>query len=125
MLLCRAYAIRDYYPFWKSRNERSRAGKLLLLDPADEDVIQIFFDDNIGHGSANIVDVRDVRSGEPLAFQVGNDCRETCSNIYRHPLAQESLLQGLATAHQDILGGLFLCMVCKVLEQTGLCLALT
>ena len=70
MLPCRAYAIRDYYPFWKSRNERSRAGKLLLLDPADENVIQIFFDDNIGHGSANIVDVRDVRSGEPLAFQV-------------------------------------------------------
>ena len=56
--------------FWKSRNERSRAGKLLLLDRADPDTIQIFFDDNIGYGSAHIVDVRDASSGEPLAFQV-------------------------------------------------------
>ncbi len=68
-VLRRAYAIRDYYPFWKSRNERSRAGKLLLLDAADQDVIQIFFDDNIGHGAAHIVDVRDVLTGEGLAFQ--------------------------------------------------------
>ena len=75
---CRAYAIRDYYPFWKSRNERSRAGKLLLLDRANEDVIQIFFDDNIGHGSANIVDVRDVKSGEPLAFQVTSHQLTVC-----------------------------------------------
>ena len=72
MHLCRAYAIRDYYSFWKSRNERSRAGKLLLLDPSDEDTIQIFFDDNIGHGSANIVDARDANTGAPLAFQVSS-----------------------------------------------------
>ena len=65
----RAYAIRDYYPFWKSRNERSRAGKVLLLDPADQDTIQIFFDDNIGYGAAHIVDVRDVLTGGGLAFQ--------------------------------------------------------
>ncbi|BDA47562.1 hypothetical protein COCOBI_10-4100 [Coccomyxa sp. Obi] len=65
----RAYAIRDYYPFWKSRNERSRAGKVLLLDPTDQDTIQIFFDDNIGHGAAHIVDVRDMLTGEGLAFQ--------------------------------------------------------
>lgn len=37
---CRAIALRDFYPFWKTRNERSRAGKLLLLDPADTDTIQ-------------------------------------------------------------------------------------
>ena len=30
---------------------------------------QIFFDDNIGHTAAHIVDARDVRTGEPLAFQ--------------------------------------------------------
>lgn len=86
MLLRRAYAIRDYYPFWKSRNERSRAGKLLLLDPADDDVIQIFFDDNIGHGSANIVDVRDVRTGEALAFQVSRGDTESCTKGFLcHP----------------------------------------
>jgi hypothetical protein len=65
----RALAWRDYYPFWKSRNERSRAGKLLLLDTTDEDTMQIFFDDNIGHGSAHIVDVRDVADGSSIAFQ--------------------------------------------------------
>jgi len=87
LLWRRAYAIRDYYPFWKSRNERSRAGKLLLLDPADENVIQIFFDDNIGHGSANIVDVRDAKTGEPLAFQVCNcssaDPFQICCALHR------------------------------------------
>ena len=31
---------------------------------------QIFFDDNIGHTAAHIVDARDVRDGEPLAFKV-------------------------------------------------------
>ncbi|KAK9820202.1 hypothetical protein WJX72_007430 [[Myrmecia] bisecta] len=65
----RALALRDYYQFWKSRNERSRAGKLLLLDRSDPDIIQIFFDDNIGYGSAHIVDVRDVSTGAPIAFQ--------------------------------------------------------
>lgn len=70
----RAFAIRDYYPFWKSRNERSRAGKLLLLDAADRDTIQIFFDDNIGHGAAHIVDVRDAHSGNTLTFQARARC---------------------------------------------------
>lgn len=65
-----AMALRDYYPFWKLRKERSPAGKLLLLDPEDEGNIQIFFDDNILHGSAHIVDVRDVHTGLPIPFQV-------------------------------------------------------
>ncbi len=39
-LCARALALRDYYPFWKSRNERSRAGKLLVLDPDDHGTIQ-------------------------------------------------------------------------------------
>ena len=30
-LPCRAYALRDYYPFWKSHQERSTAGKRLCL----------------------------------------------------------------------------------------------
>ena len=40
-MAARALALRDYYPFWKYRNERSRAGKLLLLDPDDHDTIQV------------------------------------------------------------------------------------
>ena len=40
LVVIRALALRDYYPFWKHRNERSRAGKLLLLDPSDHSTIQ-------------------------------------------------------------------------------------
>jgi hypothetical protein len=69
-MLHRACALRDFYPFWKTRNVRSRAGKLLLLDLADEDTVQIFFDDNVGHGAAHIVDARDARTGASLPFQV-------------------------------------------------------
>ena len=31
-LPCRAYALRDYYPFWKSHQERSTAGQALSAD---------------------------------------------------------------------------------------------
>ena len=70
LLFCRAFAIRDNYPFWKSRNERSHAGKLFFLDPRDKGTLKIFFDDNIGHTAAHIVDVRDVRTGKLIPFQV-------------------------------------------------------
>ena len=66
----RAYALRDYYPFWKTNAERSKAGKLLLLNRQDEDHIQIMFDDNIGYGSPHIVDARDARTGQPVSFKV-------------------------------------------------------
>lgn len=63
-----AVAIRDYYHFWKTRNEFPRAGKLLIDDPEDVSMVQMFFDDNVGHMSAHIVDARDVRTGESLQF---------------------------------------------------------
>lgn len=68
----RAFAIRDFYPFWKSRNERSHAGKLLFLDPDDKETLQIFFDDNIGHTAAHIIDARNLHTGEPLPFKVSS-----------------------------------------------------
>ena len=68
--LNRAYALRDYYPFWKTNAERSKAGKLLLLNRRDEEHIQIMFDDNIGYGSPHIVDARDSITGQPVSFQV-------------------------------------------------------
>lgn len=69
----RAYALRDYYPFWKTNAERSKAGKLLLLNRQDEDHIQIMFDDNIGYGSPHIVDARDARTGQPVSFKEVNN----------------------------------------------------
>lgn len=68
----RAYALRDYYPYWKQRNERATAGKLLLLDPDEQEVLPIFFDDNVGYGAAHIVDVRNAVSGEPIPFDQSN-----------------------------------------------------
>ena len=72
---CSALAFRDYYDHWKHRNERSRAGKLLLLDPHDDTTLQIFFDDNIGYTNAHIVDVRNVHTGESIAFKVSGRMR--------------------------------------------------
>lgn len=68
----RAYALRDYYPFWKTNAERSKAGKLLLLNRRDEEHIQIMFDDNIGYGSPHIVDARDAETGQPVSFREVN-----------------------------------------------------
>ena len=66
----RAFALRDYYPFWKTNSERSQAGKLLLLSRRDEEHIQIMFDDNIGYGSPHIVDARDAETGQSVSFKV-------------------------------------------------------
>ena len=41
---------------------------------------QIFFDDNVGHTAAHIVDARDVRNGEPLAFKVSFCARRAPSH---------------------------------------------
>jgi hypothetical protein len=64
-----AVSVRDFYHFWKSRNELDRAGKPLIVDPTDSSVVQMFFDDNIGLSKPHIVDVRDVRSGESIPFR--------------------------------------------------------
>jgi len=66
---CHAMALRDYYPFWKHHNERSHAGKLLLLEPHDSSCVHLFLDDNIGYDIAHIVDARDVVSGAPVDFE--------------------------------------------------------
>ncbi|KAL3136782.1 hypothetical protein ABBQ38_005496 [Trebouxia sp. C0009 RCD-2024] len=68
----RAFALRDYYPFWKTNAERSQAGKLLLLSRRDEEHIQIMFDDNIGYGSPHIVDARDAETGQSVSFKEVN-----------------------------------------------------
>ena len=62
-------ALRDHYPYWKARQERSRAGKLFLVDATDiASCIQVFFDDNVGHGGAHIIDARAAATGAPLSF---------------------------------------------------------
>ncbi|XP_063931671.1 uncharacterized protein LOC135143692 [Zophobas morio] len=50
----------DYYHWWFSNNEAGWAGKLLVVDPNDTEIYQIFFDDNVSldEREKNIVDVR-------------------------------------------------------------------
>jgi hypothetical protein len=66
-------ALRDYYPYWAAEAESDRAGKLLLLDRADQSVQQVFFDDNIERDRLHILDPRDVRSGEHITLEQGQD----------------------------------------------------
>lgn len=76
----RALAVRDYYPFWRATGESGRGGKLFTVEgeegdagdargadaaaaattaaPSADPPVSIFFDDNVGHTAANIVDAR-------------------------------------------------------------------
>uniref|UniRef100_M4B9G3 Uncharacterized protein n=1 Tax=Hyaloperonospora arabidopsidis (strain Emoy2) TaxID=559515 RepID=M4B9G3_HYAAE len=64
-------ALRDYWEWWSAHAEDNQCGKLLLIDEEkverDGDVV-VFFDDHIEAHHAHIVDVRDVRSGDPMDF---------------------------------------------------------
>jgi len=66
-------AIVDDMEYWKSKDRDSSAGKLLLVDHAgglaETKVQHIFFDGHVRAGDAHCVDVRDVVSGEPIAYQ--------------------------------------------------------
>ena len=61
-------ALRDDYLFWHTHGEQAHAGKLLLVDPSDETVHPVFFDDNVGEDDACIVDVRNAVTGDPIPF---------------------------------------------------------
>jgi hypothetical protein len=62
--------LQDYYPWWSANNEKASSGKLFIVDPDDPDIFQIFFDDNIDHEQAdkNIVDLRHLKTGQPLSI---------------------------------------------------------
>ncbi|GLE11545.1 hypothetical protein PINS_up024020 [Pythium insidiosum] len=61
-------AIRDFYPYWFSKQEDASAGKLLAIDESDRDVHAVFFDDNILSNEPHIVDARNVRSNEEIPW---------------------------------------------------------
>ncbi len=64
------YAIQDDYSYWSAKKESAEGGKLLLIDEADYDTHQIFFDDNISDDPAHsIVDVRDLITGETMLYK--------------------------------------------------------
>ena len=65
----RTLAISDDYVWWSLHGERSDGGKLLVLDGGDEQIQEIFFDDNLECERAGIVDVR------KLDVDEGRTCR--------------------------------------------------
>lgn len=64
-------ALRDYWEWWSAHAENGEYGKILLVDDskAQNEDIAIFFDDHIEAHHAHIVDVRDVATGAPVAFE--------------------------------------------------------
>ena len=68
LLTSGSLAINDDYEFWDFNKRLTEYGKLLLVDPGDKETVQIFFDDNIGESFGKAIDVRNVHTGEPIAF---------------------------------------------------------
>lgn len=61
-------AIRDDWHYWMAGEMHAKYGKVFPIDPDDQNVLSIFFDDNIKKSSSekNIVAPIDVRSGKIL-----------------------------------------------------------
>jgi hypothetical protein len=64
-----SFAIADDYKFWQDSERASEYGKMLLIDQTDYFTQHIFFDDNNDPDSDCIVDVRDLISGEIIAYK--------------------------------------------------------
>ena len=63
-------AIQDDYSLWSSKRGAANSGKLLLIDPTDQRVQQIFFDDNISSDTkCSIVDIRNITTGKEIQYK--------------------------------------------------------
>ncbi|CAJ1358383.1 unnamed protein product [Effrenium voratum] len=52
------HGAQDDWAWWAWNGEKSIAGKLLTVFPEEDDVKQVFFDDNVHHRDPRIVDCR-------------------------------------------------------------------
>lgn len=62
-------AIKDDWKFWNDHNENREFSKKFLINPDDQEILSLFFDDNIkenSDSSSNIVDPIDIRTGMHL-----------------------------------------------------------
>lgn len=64
-----AMGIQDDFPGYDANNRENGCAKLLMVDQADYNTQHIFFDDNADSPASCIVDVRDLVTGEPLAYE--------------------------------------------------------
>jgi hypothetical protein len=62
-------ALRDYFPYWKSKEMSAEGGKILYYElAAHSDTHFLFFDDNIRYSNAYIVDARPTRDNGRVPF---------------------------------------------------------
>ena len=67
-----SYALQEDLDYWESKDKATNAGKLFLIDESDFGTQHIFFDDTINTQS-NEVDIRNLITGEPIAYQSAID----------------------------------------------------
>jgi len=96
-----ACAIVDDYDYWKTKDCKATAGKLLLVNYggglAETKVQHIFFDGHIRKGDAYSVDVRDVVNGEPLSFAEAEDIYIHRTDFYQACLDGDYFVKALKT----------------------------
>lgn len=71
-------AIKDDWAWWVYNGERADAGKLLTAFEGSSPAQQLFFDDNIGHDDARIVDCRGV---DGVAIPTSVSLRRFCQKV--------------------------------------------
>jgi len=99
-------AIVDDYDFWKEKDCKAAAGKLLLVNHgggvAETKVQHIFFDGHIQKGDAYCVDVRDVVNGDPLAFKEADDVYMHRVDFYQACLDGDYFIKALKTCETNM-----------------------
>jgi len=97
----RTSGIKDDWAWWRWHDEQAVAGKLLTVFSGTEDEMkQMFFDDNIGFTDARIVDVRDV-NGAQVAFAQAVNKVISKVNPVEALLDDEYFLRKLQTCHGE------------------------
>lgn len=64
-----SYAIRDEYQIWSIEEEKKEYSKIMLMDPNDNNVHSIFFDDYLKESDIySIIDCRDINTGLSMHY---------------------------------------------------------
>jgi len=95
--------VKDDWAWWQWHGEQAHAGKLLISFSPEENAAQLFFDDNVRHNDARIVDCRSSR-GERLdaASCLNKLC--TSVNAVEVVLDEGYVVDKLEVCHGDGLG---------------------
>jgi len=96
----RTAAIKDDWAWWQWHGEVGKAGKILTLIPGKEETKQLFFDDNVGHNDARIVDCLDA-NGAVVPLEEGLNKLYTKVNPVEAVLDDDYFLRKLQQCHGE------------------------